>query len=67
MGLLGIGRGFLLTVAVIFALAVLKKLVIVFGLFFAVLKFGIVIAFVVLLVSILFAMCRKNGGSKTAA
>jgi hypothetical protein len=61
MGILGIGRGALLALAVIFALAVLKKLIIVFGLLFALIKFGIVIVFVGLLASILIAMFRDRG------
>jgi hypothetical protein len=66
MGILGIGRGALLALAVIFALAVLKKLIIVFGLLFALIKFGIVIVFVGLLASILVAMFRDRG-AKTQA
>jgi hypothetical protein len=60
MGILGIGRGALLALAVIFALAILKKLIIVFGLLFALIKFGIVIVFVGLLASILIAMFRDR-------
>lgn len=64
MGILGLGRGALLALGVIFALAILKRLILVFGLLFAVIKFGIVIAFIVLMVSILVAMFRGNAGSK---
>ena len=67
MGIFGIGRGLLLTVGVVFALALLKKLIIGFGLLFAVIKFGIVIAFVVLMVSILVAMFRDRSETKTPA
>lgn len=65
MGILGLGRGVLLTFAIIFGLAILKRLIIVFGLLFAVVKFAIVIAFIVLLVSIACAMFRDRAGSKT--
>lgn len=65
MGILGLGRGVLLTFAIIFGLAILKRLIIVFGLLFAVVKFAIVIAFIVLLVSIACAMFRDRSSSKT--
>ena len=64
MGILGIGRGVLLTFGVSLALAVLKKLIIVFGLLFALIKFGIVIVFIALLISILVAMFRDRSGAK---
>jgi hypothetical protein len=67
MGILGLGRGLLLTFAIIFALAILKKLIIVFGLFFAIVKFGIVIVFIGLMISILVAMFRGHNGSKTSS
>jgi len=66
MGILGIGRGALLTLAVIFGLAVLKKLIIVFGLLFALIKFGIVLVFVGLLASILVAMFRDRAARTQA-
>ena len=47
-----------------FALALLKRLIIVFGLFFAFIKFAIVIAFIVLIVSIAVAMFRDRAGSR---
>jgi hypothetical protein len=47
-----------------FALALLKRLIIVFGLFFAFIKFAIVIAFIVLIVSIAVAMFRDRAGAK---
>jgi hypothetical protein len=64
MGIFGIGRGLLLTVAIMFGLALLKRLVIVFGLFFAFIKFAIVIAFIVLIVSIAVAMFRDRAGAR---
>ena len=64
--LLALGRGTAVTAIVVFAFALLKKLVIVFGVMLALLKFVILIAFLVLFVSIAVAMlrdwsCRKNG------
>ena len=63
MGIFGIGRGMLLTIAIMFALGVMKRLIIVFGLFFAFIKFAIVIAFIILIVSIAVAMFRDRCGS----
>jgi len=68
MGILGIGRGLILAVVVLFALAILKRLIIAFGLLFAFLKFGIILVFLVLLASIGFAIIRgwseKKSGVK---
>lgn len=64
MGILGIGRGVILAAAIMFGLAVLKRLIIIFGLFFALIKFAIVIAFIVLIVSIAVAMFRDRSGAK---
>ena len=68
MGILGIGRGLILAVAVLFAVAILKRLIIAFGLLFAFLKFGIILVFLVLLASIGFAIIRgwseKKSGVK---
>jgi hypothetical protein len=50
-----------------FAFALLKRLVIAFGFLFAILKFAIVLAFVVLLVSIAVAMLRDWSGQKKDA
>ncbi|HYX30011.1 MAG TPA: hypothetical protein VE863_15830 [Pyrinomonadaceae bacterium] len=44
--------------SIIFAFALLKKLIIAFGFLFAIIKFAIVLIFVVLLVSIAVAMLR---------
>jgi len=65
MGIFGIGRGLLLTIAIMFALALFKRLFIVFGLFFAFIKFAIVIAFIVLIVSIAVAMFRDRAGARS--
>ena len=64
--LLGFGRGTILAGGVLVGFAILKRLVIVFGVVFALIKFVIVVAFLALLVSIAVAMIRdwsdkKNG------
>ena len=64
---IGIGRGILVTLGIVFMLALLKKLIIGFGLLFAIIKFGIVIVFIALMISILVAMFRNGNGSKTPA
>ena len=67
MGLLiAFGRGTAVTATVLLAFALLKKLIIVFGILFALVKFAILIAFLVLFISIGVAMlrewsCRKDG------
>jgi hypothetical protein len=67
MGLLiGLGRGTAVSAIILLAFALLKKLIIVFGFLFALVKFAIVVAFLSLLVSIAVAMFRdwsqqKNG------
>ena len=65
--LLALGRGAVLTTVVVIALALLKKMIIVFGVLFAFIKFGIVIAFTVLLVSIGIAIIRDWSNCKTNA
>jgi hypothetical protein len=67
MGILGIGRGVILAAAIMLALGLLKRMIIVFGLFFAFIKFAIVIAFIVLIVSIAVAMFRDRAGSKSSS
>jgi hypothetical protein len=62
--LLTIGRGTILTAVIILALALLKKMVIIFGFLFAFIKFGIIIAFTVLLASIAIAIIRDWSNSK---
>ena len=56
--LIGLLRGTSVAAAIVLAFALLKKLVLVFGFVFAIVKFAIVLAFVVLLVSIAVAMLR---------
>jgi len=56
--LIALFRGTAVATSIIFALALLKKLIIAFGFLFAIVKFAIVLAFVVLLVSIAVAMLR---------
>ena len=59
MGLLiGLGRGTAVSAAILLAFALLKKLIIVFGFLFALLKFGILIAFLALFISITVAIIR---------
>jgi hypothetical protein len=67
MGILGIGRGVILAAAIMFALALLKKMIIVFGFLLAFIKFGIVLAFIVLIVSIAVAMFRDRSASRSGA
>lgn len=56
--LLAFGRGTAIAATVLFAFALLKRLVIVFGLFFALVKFLVVAAFLILLISIAVAVIR---------
>jgi uncharacterized SAM-binding protein YcdF (DUF218 family) len=56
--LIALFRGTAVATSIIFALALLKWLIIAFGFLFAILKFAIVLIFVVLLVSIGVAMLR---------
>jgi hypothetical protein len=63
--LLALVRGTTITATIIFALALLKRLVIVFGFVFAILKFAIIIAFLTLLVSIGVAMIRGWSSDKS--
>jgi len=64
--LLAFVRGTALAATVLFAFAILKRLVIVFGVLFALVKFVVVLAFLILIVSIAVSMFRgwseqKNG------
>jgi hypothetical protein len=63
--LLGLLRGTTIAAAIMLAFALLKKLIIVFGVLLAVLKFAILIAFLVLLVSIAVAMLRDWSNKST--
>ena len=64
--LIALSRGTAVAAAVMLGLAFLKRLIIAFGFLFAILKFAIVLAFVVLLVSIAVAMLRDWGQKKDA-
>ena len=57
--LLSLLKGTTAAAAIIFAFALLKKLIIVFGFLFAIVKFAIITAFLVLLVSIAISMIRN--------
>lgn len=68
--LLALGRGTAVAATAIFAFALLKRLIILFGFLFALVKFAILIAFLVLFVSIAIAIIRdwsreKNGVKET--
>jgi len=56
--LLALTRGTAVAATVIFGFALLKRLIILFGFMFAIVKFVIVIAFLIILVSIAVAMLR---------
>jgi len=56
--LLALTRGTAAAATVIFAFALLRRLIILFGFMFAIVKFVIVIAFLIVLVSIAVAMLR---------
>lgn len=65
MGLLiALVRGTAVSAAILLAFALLKKLIIVFGVLFALLKFGILIAFVAILVMIALAIFRDRSRRK---
>jgi hypothetical protein len=63
--LIGLLRGTTVAAAIMLAFALLKKLIIVFGFMFAILKFAIVLLFVALLVSIAVAMLRDWSNKST--
>ena len=56
--LLALTRGTAVAATIIFAFALLKRLIILFGFMFAIVKFVIVIVFLIILVSIAVAMLR---------
>ena len=56
--LLALTRGTAVAATIIFGFALLKRLIILFGFMFAIVKFVIVIAFLIILVSIAVAMLR---------
>ena len=67
--LIALFRGTAVATTIIFALALLKHLIIAFGFLFAIIKFAIVLVFLILLVSIAVAMLRdwsQKSGTKDA-
>jgi hypothetical protein len=56
--LISLFRGTAVATAIIFGFALLKKLIIAFGFLFAIVKFAIVTAFLLLLISIAVSMFR---------
>ena len=56
--LIGLLRGTTIAAAIMLAFALLKKFIIVFGFLLAILKFAILIIFLILLISIAVAMLR---------
>ena len=56
--LLALTRGTAVAATIIFGFALLKRLIILFGFMFAIVKFVIVIAFLIILVSIAVGMLR---------
>ena len=63
--LIGLLRGTSIAAAIMLGFALLKKFIIVFGFLFAILKFAIIILFLILLISIAVAMLR-DWSSKSA-
>ena len=61
---LGLGRGTLLAAVVMVAFVLLKKMIVAFGFVLAFIKFGILIVFLGLLVSIAIAIIRDWSESK---
>jgi hypothetical protein len=64
--LIALFRGTAVATAIIFGLALLKKLIIVFGFLLAIIKFAIVTAFLVLLISIAISMFRAWSNKSSA-
>ena len=56
--LIALLRGTTVATAIIFGLALLKKLIVVFGFLLAIIKFAIIAAFLVLLISSAFSILR---------
>jgi hypothetical protein len=63
--LIALLRGTTIAATIMLAFALLKKFIIVFGLLFAIVKFAIVLLFVILLVSIAVAMLRDWSNKST--
>ena len=64
--LIGLVRGTAVATAIIFGLALLKKMIIVFGFLFAILKFAIITAFLLLIISIAISMFRGWSNKSTS-
>jgi hypothetical protein len=65
--LIGLLRGTTVAAAIMLAFALLKKLIIVFGFLFAIIKFAIVLLFLILLISIAVAMLRDWSNKSTTS
>lgn len=63
--LMGLLRGTSIAAAIMLGFALLRKFILVFGFLFAILKFAIVILFLVLLISIAVAMLRDWSNKST--
>jgi hypothetical protein len=63
--LIGLLRGTTIAATIMLAFALLKKFIIVFGFLFAIVKFAIVLLFVILHVSIAVAMLRDWSNKST--
>jgi len=63
--LIGLLRGTSIAAAIMLGFALLKKFIIVFGFLFAILKFAIIILFLILLISIAVAMLRDWSSKST--
>jgi hypothetical protein len=64
--LLALLKGTTAAAAIMFAFALLKNLIIVFGFLFAIIKFAIIAAFLLLLVSIAISMIRSWSDSSSS-
>ena len=64
--LIGLLRGTTVAATIMLAFALLKKLIVVFGFLFAIIKFAIVLLFLILLISIAVAMLRDWSNKSTS-
>jgi hypothetical protein len=64
--LIALFRGTAVATAIILGLALLKKMIIVFGFVFAIVKFAIITAFLLLLISIAVSMFRDWSNKRTS-
>jgi len=65
--LIGLLRGTTVAATIMLAFALLKKLIVVFGFLFAIIKFAIVLLFLILLISIAVAMLRDWSNKSTTS